>query len=55
MNAKKSRRQAAGEFAATGRLRQVLEMDTSLSHDAINLIVDIVLRYCEPRRKRVRP
>lgn len=50
---KKSRRQELADFYGSGRLRQMAEMhSSSLSHEAIDLLVDVVGRYCEPRRKK---
>lgn len=42
-----SRRQELLEYAETGRLR---DANSRLSEEAASLLVDIVLRYCEPRR-----
>lgn len=50
----KSRRQELREFAELGRLRDVAH-DGRLSEDACNLLVDIVLRYCDPPRPRRKP
>lgn len=54
---KESRRQELAAFAANGNLRGVMEMNaTGLSHEAIDLLVDITLRYCTSRgnfRKRM--
>jgi hypothetical protein len=47
---KQSRRQELFEFAEIGRLREVAH-DGRLSEEAVDLLVDIVIRYCEPRRK----
>ena len=44
-----SRRQELLLFAETGRLRQAIEM--KLSEDAADLLVDVVIRYCSPRRR----
>lgn len=46
-----SRRQELLEFAETGRLRDAA-FDARLSEAACDLLVDIVIRYCEPRRKK---
>lgn len=46
----KSRRQELRRFTTTGELRQALE--GKLSADALDLIVDVVLRYCEPPPRR---
>lgn len=43
-----TRRQELLEYAETGRLR---DANGRLSEAAQDLLVDIVLRYCEPRRK----
>ncbi len=45
---KKSRRQELGDYANSGDLRQHTER--WLSSEASDLLVDIVLRYCESRR-----
>lgn len=45
----KSRRQELRDFTGSGRLRTILEMHGGLSHEAIDLLVDIALRYCEPK------
>jgi hypothetical protein len=49
-----SRRQRLWTLTEQGRLRQVLEMHggrgaEGFDHDVIDLLVDIVARYCEPR------
>lgn len=47
----KSRRQELGDFANAGQLRNCLDRaNPRLSGEAIDLCVDVVLRYCEPRR-----
>ena len=46
-SAEPSRRQKLLEFAETGRLRDAVG---ALDVDAQDLLVDIVMRYCEPRR-----
>lgn len=48
--AEKSRRQKLDELVGSGKLRQMLEMK-SVDEDVIQLLIDIVGRYCEPRRK----
>ena len=48
---KKSRRQELGDYVGNGHLRQAIE-GKGLSDDAMQLLVDVVMRYCEPRRKR---
>lgn len=53
MSAFVSRRQELFEFAERGRLRDMAN-DAGLSDDAQNLLCDIVIRYCEPRRKPAR-
>jgi hypothetical protein len=51
MKDKKSPRQEIAQFANDGSLRGLLEISAiGLSDEAINLLVDIVLRYCEPRK-----
>jgi hypothetical protein len=50
---KPSRRQELADLVGTGRLRDA-GMDARLSEEACNLLVDIVARYCEPRRTRRR-
>lgn len=53
-----SRRQELSEFLECGHLRDcVMRHAPGLSADAADLLVDIVSRYCEPRRRRrrVRP
>ncbi len=52
---KKSRRKELGDFVAEGRLRSVMEMHGHISHEAIDLLVDIALRYCEPKKPRKYP
>ena len=49
---KSTRRQRLKEFAETGRLRDAVErrIDTEVA----DLIVDICLRYCEPKRDPIR-
>lgn len=44
-----SRRQELLEYAETGQLRDAVA--DRLSSEAQDLLVDIVVRYCEPRRK----
>lgn len=44
-----SRRKELGDYAETGRLRDAVS--SALSEDATDLLVDIVRRYCSPRRK----
>lgn len=43
-----SPRQELGIYAGTGRLRQ--DCESHLSTEAVDLLVTIVLRYCEPRK-----
>lgn len=50
MNA--SRRQELGKFVHSGRLRQAVE--GKLSRDAADLLIDIVARYCGPRRNALK-
>ena len=45
-----SRRQRLLDYASSGRLRQAVE-NPRLDEDATDLLVEIVLRYCESRRK----
>lgn len=45
---RESRRQELAFFAESGRLRQAVE--GKLSADATDLLVDLAIRYCEPRR-----
>ncbi len=45
----KSRRQKLADFYGQGNLRY--ELEGKLDDDAIDLLVDIVARYCEPKRK----
>lgn len=48
---KKSRRQELSDFVCSGNLRGLLEMSsTGLSKEAIDLLVDITLRYCVPKK-----
>jgi hypothetical protein len=47
---KASRRQELLAYLETGRLRDAVAGD--LSEAAQDLLIDIVSRYCEPRRKR---
>lgn len=48
MNTKvKSRRQELKSFVDSGQLRQMAEMHSRMSEEAVNLLVDIVLRYTE--------
>lgn len=51
MSEQPSRRQRLLEFAETGRLRDALDRG-GLDAEAQDLAVDVVLRYCESRRKR---
>lgn len=44
-----SRRQELLEYLETGRLRDAVAAD--LSETAQDLLIDIVSRYCEPRRR----
>ena len=49
---KNTPRKEVGQFAGAGNLRGLLEQHPQgLSPEAINLIVRIVLNYCEPKRK----
>ena len=48
VNKTKSRRQELREFAESGRLRD-LAQSARLSREAQDLIVDVVIRYCEPK------
>lgn len=45
-----SRRQRLYDFVTSGRLRQ--EVEGKLGDDATDLLVDIAIRYCEPRSPR---
>jgi hypothetical protein len=45
-------RQELLEFVETGRLRQ--QVEGKLSIEAADLLVNVVIRYCEPRRPRRR-
>lgn len=48
-----SPRQELGNFANEGRLRDALaDYNPSMSEEAIQLCIDVVIRYCEPRRTR---
>lgn len=48
-----SPRQEVSQFVGAGNLRSILERNTNgLSNDGIDLIVRVVLNYCEPKRKR---
>ncbi len=47
-----SRRQELLEFMETGRLRDAVA--DKLSEEAADLLIDLVSRYCSPRRKRTR-
>jgi predicted AAA+ superfamily ATPase len=44
-----SRRQELSDYTETGRLRDAVAAE--LSEDATDLLVDIVRRYCAPRRR----
>jgi len=49
----KSPRKEVAEFSGNGILRSILEQHhNGLSPDGINLIVRVVLNYCENRPKR---
>lgn len=50
-----SPRQELGDFAESGDLRGVLERGASVSSAAIDLAVEVIRRYCEPRRRPTRP
>lgn len=53
MGNSKSPRQELGDYANSGQLRTALEKtNPTMSEAARSLCVDVVLRYCEPRRKR---
>ncbi len=45
----KTRRQKLASYVGSGTLRQTLEMK-SVDSEVIDLLVDIALRYCEPRK-----
>lgn len=45
-----SRRQELGHFTGSGRLRQAVE--GKLSREAIDLLIDVVERYCAPKPVR---
>lgn len=48
-----SPRQELGNYAAEGRLRTALERaNPRLSERARELCVDVVMRYCQPRKRR---
>jgi len=50
---KESPRQEVGNFTGRGNLRQILDRNPNgLSNEGIDLIVRVVLNYCEPKRKR---
>ena len=50
-----TRRKELDDYINRGLLRQALEYGSPrLSEDAIDLVVDICSRYCEPRRTRRR-
>lgn len=53
MSAKQSRRQELRDYTNTGRLRNAVE--GKISENAADLLIDIVLRYCEykPRKRRI--
>jgi len=53
---KQSPRQELAQFVGDGSLRTLLEISANgLSEGAINLLVDITLRYCEPKPKKRTP
>ena len=45
-----SPRKELGEYVETGQLRDLLT-DSDMTEEAIQLCVDVVRRYCEPRRR----
>jgi len=45
---KESRRQKLREVAESGNLRYWL--NDKMDEDTLNLLVDIVIRYCEPKK-----
>lgn len=47
---RKSPRQELRSFVGCGRLRQVLE-NAYMSREAVQLAIDVVMRYCEPRSR----
>lgn len=52
MITKKSRRRELASFVFSGDLRGLLEISANgLSPEAIDLLVDIAIRYCEPKKK----
>jgi hypothetical protein len=58
MDGKRSPRQRLREATEAGRLRSALEYGrdrTSLDGEVIDLIVDVCLRYCAPRRRPGKP
>ena len=56
MEKKKSPRQELAAFAGNGNLRGLLEMNPNgLSHEAIDLLVTIALRYCTSTSRRKKP
>ncbi len=51
--AKISPRQELGAFACNGNLRSHLEINANgLSEEAIELLINITIRYCEPPRRK---
>lgn len=54
MSNKQSPRQELRSFVGRGDLRATLDRSANLSPEAMQLLVDIVLRYCEysPKKKR---
>ncbi len=47
-----SARRELADYTNEGRLRTALERaNPSMSYAAVDLCVEVVLRYCEPRRK----
>lgn len=51
----RSARQVLREYAENGRLRDALERGYLNDQKAIDLCVNVVLRYCEPRPRRYHP
>lgn len=47
-----SPRKELGEYADTGQLRDALSYASrNMSEEAIQLCVDVVIRYCSPRKR----
>lgn len=50
---KQSPRKELDEYANSGNLRR--DVHGRISEEAEDLLIDVVRRYCEPRRNRRRP